>query len=130
LLVGCGGSTASDAGHAAEESLDTYARARVSKFAHKSAEAIDGAREQFGDPGKELVCFIVQHSQYNETTWTYTLPSQGDVENQVAQTAFGHSLTKEAIDDVLGTLQDAGSGQIVKASADAGCFGKFLTDSS
>ncbi len=130
LLAGCGGGTAVDAGHAVIEGFGNWARDHAHEFADASAEAIDSAREQYGDDGKDLVCFIVQNSQYNENTGSYALPSEADVETEVAHKTFGYSLTKEAIDDIYTTIEDESTGQVVKAYADAGCTAKFFSDSS
>jgi len=78
----------------------------------------------------DTFCYIVQNSTYNESTGRYTLPSQADVETEVAHLTFGRSMTKEGIDDVYGTVSAASRGQIVKAYADGGCTGKFFGDAS
>jgi hypothetical protein len=62
LVVGCDGGTAVDAGYAVSEGFGNWARDHAHEFADAAAEAIDSAREQYGDDGKDLVCFIVQNS--------------------------------------------------------------------
>lgn len=52
LLAGCGGGTALDAGHAVIEGFGNWARDHAHEFADASAEAIESAREQYGDDGK------------------------------------------------------------------------------
>jgi hypothetical protein len=124
LLAGCGAS------HDAEESLSAYIRSHAGELVHKTAEQLSDVREKYGESGTELLCLIDQHSRYDETTGEDKLPTESEVESYVAETALTHSLTKEGVDDIVQTLNDASREEVAKAMLDAGCTGQFLNGAS
>jgi hypothetical protein len=106
-----------------------YVDHHTSEFRESSAEALDHARAEYGGVGTSALCWIVQNSKVDPNTGSVALPSESNAESSVIGQVAG-SATKATVDNIYQVAQDASEDQLGKASLDAGCTEKSLSDAT
>jgi hypothetical protein len=87
----------------------------------EKADNLERLARESGFPTKEVVCFAGEHSKYDSSTGSVTLPTEADLENKVVGKVFPGSPGKRALNNLYVTLAALDSRELAKVVLDVGC---------
>ncbi len=90
-------------------------------FLSEKADDLERLARESGFPTKEVVCYAGEHSKYDSSTGSVTLPTEADLESKVVGKVFPGPPGMRALNNVYKTLAALDSRELAKVVIDVGC---------